>query len=111
MAKKEQDKKEHDKKEHDKRAPVSKSHDEKKYQDKSVAFTKTSDAVPAVVEEIVGRTGSRGEATQVICKILEGRDQNKRIRRNAKGPIRINDILMLRETEIEASRLKGRGRS
>lgn len=72
-----------------------------------VTIAGRADAVPAVVEEIVGRTGSRGEATQIICKVLEGRDQNKRIRRNVKGPIRLNDILMLRETEIEASRLKG----
>ena|SRR3989344_2198762 len=78
---------------------------------KKVGVTiQTGEAVPAVVEEIVGRTGSRGEATQVVCKILAGRDENKRIRRNAKGPIRIDDILMLRETEIEASRLKGRGK-
>lgn len=69
-----------------------------------------SEAVRATVEEIIGRTGSRGEATQVICKILDGRDANKRIRRNVKGPVRINDVLMLRETEVEAQRLKGGGR-
>ncbi|MBD3209559.1 30S ribosomal protein S28e [Candidatus Woesearchaeota archaeon] len=69
-----------------------------------------SPAVPASIEEIVGRTGTRGEAIQVRCRILDGRDKNKIIRRNVRGPVQLGDTLMLRETEIEARPLNRSGR-
>lgn len=62
-------------------------------------------ATPAVVEEIVGRTGTRGGITQVRCKLLDGPEKGKVLRRNVKGAIKEQDILLLRETEIEARSL------
>ena len=67
-------------------------------------------AVPAIVEATLGRGGTRGEITQVKCKILQGKNRGKSMRRNVRGPVKKRDILMLRETEIEARRMGKRVR-
>jgi small subunit ribosomal protein S28e len=77
-------------------------------QSKKKTITFSEEAVPAIVEEIIGRTGFRGEVTQVRVKILEGRNKGRSMRRNVKGSIRLNDNLMLRETEIEARRIRSK---
>lgn len=84
---------------------------EKPKQQKQQAGSKGSErltddgVVPAIVEATLGRTGTRGEITQVKCRILQGRNKGKSMRRNVRGPVSKRDILMLRETEIEARRI------
>lgn len=68
-----------------------------------------ADKTPAEVIEILGRSGVRG-ISQIRCRIIDGNEKGKVLVRDVSGPVRIGDILMLKEIEMETPGSMGRRR-
>ncbi|MCL5100720.1 MAG: 30S ribosomal protein S28e [Candidatus Marsarchaeota archaeon] len=61
-----------------------------------------------VVDVAPGRTGIYGEIKQAMCKVLEGKDKGRVIRRNVLGIIEKGDIIRLPDTSREDRKIMAR---
>jgi len=61
-----------------------------------------------VVDVALGRTGIYGEIKQAMCKVLEGKDKGRVIRRNVAGRIKKGDMIRLPDTSREDKRIMAR---
>jgi small subunit ribosomal protein S28e len=55
----------------------------------------------AEIVQISGKMGIKG-VSRVRCRALEGRDQNKVMTRNVIGPVKVGDIILLKETIMDS---------
>jgi small subunit ribosomal protein S28e len=89
-----------------KKAPAKKAEEKKE----DVVVQQADQAKLGTIISLLGRTGSRGNVTQVRVKIHgepgQSKDAGRTIMRNVKGPCKVGDILALMETEREARRMR-----
>ncbi len=57
-------------------------------------------AVAAKVVRIIDRQGTKG-ISRVRCQVTDKAGRNKVIIRNVLGPVRVGDLLMITESEME----------
>jgi len=56
--------------------------------------------VKAKIIEVIGQQGHRS-VRKVRCRVLDGDEEGKILVRNVRGPIREDDIVHIKETEME----------
>lgn len=58
------------------------------------------EGTPAQIIQLLGKTGNKG-AERIRCRIIDGEDKGKILIRLVVGPVKVGDIVILRETEME----------
>lgn len=71
-------------------------------------MAENEEGTPAEIVNIIKKTGTSGDVTQVLCKILDGPERGRVKRRNVKGRIKIGDIVVLLNTQKEAKEIISR---
>ena len=59
-------------------------------------------AVPAEVIAILSKSGAKG-ITRVRCKIIGDVHKDKVLVRNVMGPVKVGDVLMIQEADMEVA--------
>lgn len=54
----------------------------------------------AEIIAVMNRLGIKG-VSRVRCKVIEGGDRDKILTRNVVGPVRVGDVIMLKETAMD----------
>ena len=76
-----------------------------------MAEEQTPQVFAGILSEIVEvkrgvKTGMYGEVYVASCRVLEGKDKGRVIRRNILGPVRVGDIVRLTDTSREAKEIR-----
>lgn len=71
-------------------------------------MVENEEGTPAEIVNIIKKTGTSGDVTQVLCKIMDGPEKGRVKRRNVKGRIKVGDIIVLLNTQKEAKEILAR---